>query len=39
MMAMDQGILEEASGEKIKYTVCKTIAAGGDYCEVAFETA
>ena len=37
MMAIDQGILEEASGKKIKYTVGKSLAAGDDYCEVVFE--
>ena len=37
MMLMDQGILEEASGKKIKLTMNKTVAAGDDYCEVTFE--
>jgi predicted hydrocarbon binding protein len=37
MMAMDQGILEKASGKKIKFTVNKTVAAGDNYCDVTFE--
>jgi len=37
MMPMDQGILEEASGRKIKFTMNNTVAAGDDYCEVTFE--
>jgi len=37
MMPMDQGILEEASGKKIKFMINKTVAAGDEYCEVTFE--
>lgn len=37
MMNVDRGILEEASGEQIRFTVNKTIAEGDDHCEVIFE--
>jgi hypothetical protein len=36
-MTMDQGILEEISGEKIRFTVAETIAAGDNHCEIMFE--
>ena len=37
MMTLDQGILEEASGKKIRFKVKKTLAAGDAFCEVIFE--
>jgi hypothetical protein len=37
MMNMDKGILEKVSGERIKCTVDKTIAAADNRCEVIFE--
>jgi predicted hydrocarbon binding protein len=37
MMTLDQGIIEEASGKKIKFKVKKTLAAGDAFCEVIFE--
>jgi predicted hydrocarbon binding protein len=37
MMTLDQGIIEEASGNKIRFSINKTIAAGDDFCEVIFE--
>lgn len=37
MMSLDRGIIEEASGQKVKIKVIKTIAAGDDFCEVLFE--
>ena len=39
MMAIDQGILEAASGREIKFRTDKSLAAGDDYCEVIFEVA
>jgi len=37
MMTLDQGMFEEASGNKIKFKINKTMAAGDDFCEVLFE--
>jgi len=37
MMSLDRGIIEEASGQKVKIKVIKTMAAGDDFCEVLFE--
>jgi hypothetical protein len=37
MMTLDQGIIEEASGNKIRFKVKKTLAAGDAFCEVIFE--
>lgn len=37
MMTLDQGIIEEASGQKVKFKVIKTLAAGDPYCEALFE--
>ena len=37
MMTLDQGIIEEASGRKIKFKINKTLAAGDAFCEVIFE--
>jgi predicted hydrocarbon binding protein len=37
MMILDQGIIEEASGRKIKFQINKTLAAGDAFCEVIFE--
>lgn len=37
MMTLDQGILEEASGKKVRFQVKKTLAAGDAFCEVIFE--
>jgi hypothetical protein len=34
---MDKRILEEMSGEKIRFVLTKTIATGDDHCEVIFE--
>jgi len=37
MMVLDQGIIEEASGHKVKFKVNQTLAAGDPYCEALFE--
>lgn len=37
MMTLDQGIIEEASGNKIRFTINKTMATGDDFCAVIFE--
>jgi predicted hydrocarbon binding protein len=37
MMTLDQGILEEASGKKIRFKIKKTLAAGDAFCKVIFE--
>ena len=39
MMAIDQGIVETASGRETKFRVDKSLATGDDYCEVIFEVA
>lgn len=39
MMHMDQGILEEASGKPIRFTVRRSLADGDDHCDVCFEIA
>ena len=36
-MTMDQGILEAASGERIRVTVLESLAAGDQGCRVVFE--
>jgi len=37
MMTLDHGIIEEASGRKIKFKINKTLAAEDAFCEVIFE--
>jgi hypothetical protein len=37
MMTLDQGIIEEASGKKIRFKINKTLAAEDVFCEVIFE--
>jgi predicted ArsR family transcriptional regulator len=39
LMVTDEGILEGASGRKIKVQVNQSLAAGDDHCEVVFQTA
>jgi hypothetical protein len=36
MMNMDIGLFEAATGREIDLSILKTIAAGDEYCDVAF---